>query len=303
LILRNNYAPYGEDAVSEGGANVRYKFTDKEKDQSGLYYFGARYYDPEVGRFISVDPAGSGVNWYTYCACNPVLYTDPTGLYEILDGQPGTSSEFSIVLDPNSESGYRVVHDGGNNSNSDSSDSTSSSWASTIGSWASSIGRGFLDCLGYSSYANGNKAFANGDYLNGVAYYVTGIGEECFTLWGLGELYAAKTAGKIGIGVVGSLGKSYGKFGTVVENPGIKITEFSKHGIDQAISRGVTPQALQNTMNNPITVLSQRGGSVYAYVSNQAVVVVDKAGKVITTYGSKYFDQTVTKVIKEAVTK
>ena len=33
-----------------------YKFTGKEQDMTELYYFGARYYDPEVGRFISPDP-------------------------------------------------------------------------------------------------------------------------------------------------------------------------------------------------------------------------------------------------------
>jgi RHS repeat-associated protein len=80
LVLRNNYAPYGEDALSQGSASVRYKFTDKEKDQSGLYFLGARYYDPEMGRFISVDPIWAGDNWYSYCCGNPVKYIDPMGL-------------------------------------------------------------------------------------------------------------------------------------------------------------------------------------------------------------------------------
>jgi RHS repeat-associated protein len=79
LVLRNNYAPYGEDAASEGKTAVRYKFTDKEKDSTGLYYFGARFYDPEVGRFISVDPACQGLNWYSYCGNNPVNRIDPDG--------------------------------------------------------------------------------------------------------------------------------------------------------------------------------------------------------------------------------
>ena len=45
---------------------------------------GARYYDSAIGRFISRDPtgyAGSPINLYTYCADNPLKYTDPTGLY------------------------------------------------------------------------------------------------------------------------------------------------------------------------------------------------------------------------------
>jgi RHS repeat-associated protein len=80
LILRNNYAPYGEDAVSNGSASVKYKFSDKEKDIPGFYYFGARFYDPEVGRFITQDPAKDGVNWYAYCDDNPIRYLDPNGL-------------------------------------------------------------------------------------------------------------------------------------------------------------------------------------------------------------------------------
>jgi RHS repeat-associated protein len=78
---RNNYALYGKDTASEGIATVPYKFTDKEQDDTGLYYFGARFYDPEVGRFISVDPARDGVNWYGYCNANPVRYIDPDGKF------------------------------------------------------------------------------------------------------------------------------------------------------------------------------------------------------------------------------
>ena len=36
------------------------------------YYYGARYYDPYIGRFTQRDPIGQGVNWYAYAANNPV---------------------------------------------------------------------------------------------------------------------------------------------------------------------------------------------------------------------------------------
>jgi hypothetical protein len=45
-----------------------------------LYYFNARWYDPELGRFITEDPVKDGVNWFSYVANNPLRYTDPTGL-------------------------------------------------------------------------------------------------------------------------------------------------------------------------------------------------------------------------------
>jgi uncharacterized protein RhaS with RHS repeats len=44
-----------------------------------LKYFGARFYDPEVGRFITVDPGKDGLNWYAYCNNNPLRYVDPDG--------------------------------------------------------------------------------------------------------------------------------------------------------------------------------------------------------------------------------
>jgi RHS repeat-associated protein len=56
------------------------EYTGKKEDAgTGLKYFGARFYDPEVGRFISVDPARQGLNWYSYCGNNPVNRTDPDG--------------------------------------------------------------------------------------------------------------------------------------------------------------------------------------------------------------------------------
>ncbi len=50
---------------------------------NGFYYIRARYYDPQVGRFISEDPigfAGGDVNLYVYCLNNPVMFVDPLGL-------------------------------------------------------------------------------------------------------------------------------------------------------------------------------------------------------------------------------
>ncbi len=55
-------------------------FTGKQQDDpTGLYYFNARYYDSNLGRFISEDPAKDGANWYSYCGNNPLKYVDPSG--------------------------------------------------------------------------------------------------------------------------------------------------------------------------------------------------------------------------------
>ena len=65
------------------------------KHREGIYYFNARWYDPELGRFITEDPVRDGVNWYVYCNNSPLVYTDPSGLGVVPKGTGGTP-----VIDP-----------------------------------------------------------------------------------------------------------------------------------------------------------------------------------------------------------
>jgi hypothetical protein len=73
-----------------------------EKSREGTYYFNARWYDPEMGRFVSEDPVRDGSNWYGYCLNNPMKFTDPWGLQSLgsWSGGPGSSSysSFSTAL-------------------------------------------------------------------------------------------------------------------------------------------------------------------------------------------------------------
>jgi len=57
----------------------RFGFSGKEEDETALKYFGARYYDSSLGRFLRVDPAKDGVNWFTYAENNPLSKVDPDG--------------------------------------------------------------------------------------------------------------------------------------------------------------------------------------------------------------------------------
>ena len=60
--------------------NFTPNYTGKFFDQaSGLYYFNARWYDCELGRFTTQDPARDGVNWWIYCGGNPITFVDPDG--------------------------------------------------------------------------------------------------------------------------------------------------------------------------------------------------------------------------------
>ena len=74
------YDAFGvEQDASDSDANP-FRYCGEQYDsETGNYYLRARYYSPEVGRFTQEDPIMDGLNWYTYCAGNPVRFYDPSG--------------------------------------------------------------------------------------------------------------------------------------------------------------------------------------------------------------------------------
>jgi RHS repeat-associated protein len=62
------------------GFDLLASLTGKGYDAAGLIYFNARWYDPELGRFITEDPARAGADWYEYTDNNPLRSIDPWGL-------------------------------------------------------------------------------------------------------------------------------------------------------------------------------------------------------------------------------
>ncbi|HEY6385112.1 MAG TPA: RHS repeat-associated core domain-containing protein [Candidatus Acidoferrum sp.] len=79
------YDSYGNLTASTGTLVNSFRYTARESDpETRLYYYRARYYDPNAGRFLTEDPIGSGAgnNVFTYVRNEPTRFADPSGLVE-----------------------------------------------------------------------------------------------------------------------------------------------------------------------------------------------------------------------------
>lgn len=87
IISYEEYYPYGSTAYQAVDKTIkaaakRYRYTGKERDEENrLYYYGARYYAPWLGRWVSCDPAGmvDGTNVVRFAQSNPVRFVDRDG--------------------------------------------------------------------------------------------------------------------------------------------------------------------------------------------------------------------------------
>ncbi|MFZ5994272.1 MAG: RHS repeat domain-containing protein [Thermodesulfobacteriota bacterium] len=91
MVNKYAYDPFGKVTNQEEAIPQPFKFVGQfgvMTEPNGFYYMRARYYDPQVGRFISEDPIGfegGDVNLYAYVGNNPVILIDPWGLCSVAD--------------------------------------------------------------------------------------------------------------------------------------------------------------------------------------------------------------------------
>ena len=103
MVESFTYSPDGD--VDDPSGN-QYRYTGRYLDaETGLYYYRARYYRPDFGRFLSPDPIGyaAGMNLYSYVSNNPINFTDPLGLMQVRGFETsdcsGDSTLFESVSD------------------------------------------------------------------------------------------------------------------------------------------------------------------------------------------------------------
>ncbi len=106
-VSDERYYPYG--ATRSGSMPTDYQFTGQKRDTgTGLYYYGARYYDPATGRFISADSIvpkpgkPQALNRYSYVYNNPMRFVDPTGMFteeELISMGAYTADELTALAE------------------------------------------------------------------------------------------------------------------------------------------------------------------------------------------------------------
>ena len=113
--FESDYKPFGQDANATG--TEKYAFTGQYSEADiGLYYFGARWYDASLGRFISEDPikgsmiSSQSQNPYVYCMNNPLRFVDPSGMAigDRYTDENGNTRWFATVENSRGQSGLQA---------------------------------------------------------------------------------------------------------------------------------------------------------------------------------------------------
>ena len=111
-VTRRYQSPFGEArGTAPASWSGDHGFLDKPADSTGLTAIGARYYDPAIGRFVSVDPVmdlADPQQWhgYAYAHSSPVTFSDPTGLREVAgDGRHDTQEQIKSAVNHTKKGG------------------------------------------------------------------------------------------------------------------------------------------------------------------------------------------------------
>jgi len=110
LVQQIEFLPYGEVYLERqsGDYATPYKFNGKELDEeTGLYYYGARYMNPRLSIWYGCDPLQEkypSISTYTYTLCNPIKHIDPNGKFTLENIEPNYSYAVLAVFQSGCES-------------------------------------------------------------------------------------------------------------------------------------------------------------------------------------------------------
>ncbi|MDD4910207.1 MAG: SpvB/TcaC N-terminal domain-containing protein [Candidatus Omnitrophica bacterium] len=278
IVQEAHYAPYGEfvsgsPTPDDRSVAANRYYNGKELDQSGLYYYGARYYDPTIGRFTQADTIVQDsynpqtLNRYSYCNNNPINLVDPTGhgwfkkhfgkFFGIIAGILGT------LLTGNMMFGFQLF----NLFNSFGNAVNTGNWGGFAGGlaggilggmagvgWATGIAKG----LGESTYTFGG-GFLIGAAEMGTAGFGGAFGE---TLGSGGSFGDAMKAGGIGFGI-GAI------TGGLIEGSYLGGYQTFAHGlsVDHFVSQGVLPPIVSPPVGAGAGAIPQAGLAAEATAS------------------------------------
>jgi RHS repeat-associated protein len=116
LVQTYGYDSFGKVTSSSGSLQNSFQYTSREFDpETNLHFYRSRYYDPQIGRFLSEDPIAflASLNFYVYAFNSPVYWVDPFGLDVTIKLYPASNPYGHVGIGVNSmkTEGFYPDHD------------------------------------------------------------------------------------------------------------------------------------------------------------------------------------------------
>ena len=295
LTSQTAYDSFGNQT---GTIATRYGFTGRERDDAtGLMYYRARFYDPNLGRFISEDPigfAGGDLNLYGYVSNSPGSFTDPSGLCPFchygdpltfwtngadqLDDIFNTAQDFYGVDPP---IGWNPINP-----------TEPMRFFDTL--------RGSADMLRCGS-GTGQAIYSEGENGYGRAAFGAMDVSRCSALFAtlagpFSGVGAASTAEACEVPASAPVGSKRSPLSVGDKNlpptnsPGVTNgIPYSGHAYDRMQGRGIPPSAVENTIQNGVSSPGKYPNTTVFYdgTNGVSVVVNSTSGRVVTVSWGK----------------
>ena len=250
-------------------------------EETGLYYYGARYLDPKSSRWLSGDPAlsdyipkapiddeakkhneklpGMGgvfnavnLHLYHYAGNNPVKYTDPDGRSKELGSD---ASDHCLVR--RTDDGKHVIVDGGTQYNY--------------------VEQALINYINTEDEKYLNQVPETSDPLAvaGISAFIADYLDNNDTSNSIGS--ASDSVLTCALAIIGSIGESRNKADSVIING----REYSAHAIQRMKERNLGPMVIEETIKNG-TKTQGNTPNTFVYFTDEAKVFVNETGKVVT---------------------